>query len=129
MKRFLINGLIFINLIFVVKIELLIKVIGIFFIIPFVFFNKDRSIIMSRLTQIAKYDSEIIELLYQLDDEEKRDNETEENYQLRLDKLIDYIDLKQENLDKQLLEIPYNSYFFKHNDLAEYFLFSDCFYY
>lgn len=129
MKRFLINGLIFINLIFVVKIELFIKVIGIFFIIPIVFFNKDRSIIISRLTQIAKCDTEIIELLYQLDDEEKRDNETEENYQLRLDNLINYIDLKQENLDKQLLEIPYNSYFFKHNDLAEHFLFSDCFYY
>lgn len=109
----------------VFHLHILLKYLGLFFIMPILFFNVNRAILLDKILLALREDEKAVNLLKDLYILEKQENESEEIYQNKIDNLCNSIDMKQNKRDEILQYIPFNSYFFKVSDVYESWLFSN----
>ena len=109
----------------VFHLHILLKYLGLFFIMPILFFNVNRAILLDKILLALREDEKAVNLLKDLYILEKQENESEEIYQNKIDNLCNSIDMKQNKRDEILQYIPFNSYFFKVSDVYESWLFLD----
>lgn len=109
----------------VFHLHILLKYLGLFFIMPILFFNVNRAILLDKILLALREDEKAVNLLKDLYILEKQENESEEIYQNKIDNLCNSIDMKQNKRDEILQYIPFNSYFLKVSDVYESWLFSN----
>lgn len=109
----------------VFHLHILLKYLGLFFIIPILFFHTNRAILLDKILLALREDEKAVNLLKDLYILEKQENESEEIYQNKIDNLCNSIDMKQNKRDEILQYIPFNSYFLKVSDVYESWLFSN----
>lgn len=93
------------------------KLLGVFFLIPFLFLHSNRSMLAHRILEAASIDQITIDLLKHLFHSDIRPNETQGAYIIRQDRLIDTINEKLAIRDEICKGIPYNSYVFTHFEM------------